>query len=1090
MRYYADLHIHSKYSRACSKDCDIEHLTWWARRKGISVVGTGDFTHPAWLAHLKEVLEPAEPGLYKLRADHERTLRRTMPATPPTCGHDIRFMLSVEISTIYKYGEYTRKVHHLCYVPDFAAAEEFNRRLGAIGNLGSDGRPILGLDSRDLLEILLESGQGSYLVPAHIWTPWFAVLGSKAGFNMIDECYRDLADHIFALETGLSSDPEMNWRVSGLDRYTLVSHSDAHSPPMLGREATVLDTDVDYFAIRRALETGTGFAGTVEFFPEEGKYHLDGHRKCEVRLDPPDTRAHNGQCPTCGKPVTVGVQHRVETLADRAEPARPEGAASFRNLIPLPEIVGEVVGVGPKSKRVQREIDALTAAHGPELAILDEVPLDDIARDNAMLAEAIRRLRDDQVIRDPGYDGEYGTIRLFEPDELRRERLRDTPALFDDTNLHPPPSPPTRVPATPARPVASAATETATGDTTVSDTASTVAAVTTVSGGADTSNHEAGATPEISGVLAGLDAEQRAAAAVPDGPLLIVAGPGTGKTRTVTHRVAHLVLERGVPARDCLAITFTRRAADEMTIRLDTLMGAPARDVTVATFHSLGLSVLRERHQSLDLPADFGVADAAEQHRVLTEVVGDEREARRLRTTLSRARRGGDAATDDSATDTGEVLARYVAALRGRGLVDYDDLLALAVSLLEHDHEVREEYRRRFRWVIVDEYQDVDELQYRLLRLLAPSDANLTAIGDPDQAIYAFRGADVRFFLRFQQDYPRAPVAHLTRNYRSGRHIVTGAMRAITPGTLVADRELRPMRDDDNATRWVRLHRAADERGEAAYVTRAIDQLLGGTSLHSLDSGRVDGDGDGRLSFSDIAVLYRTDTQSRVILDELGRYGFPTQKRSHDPLTARGGVVPIMRELTYVGGSASAAGDTPVVDRVRGAAEAVLGALPAPDRAERTTELHGAVELLTPLAERCGADLARFHQEVLLGAEVDALDPRADAISLLTLHAAKGLEFPVVFVVGCEDALLPLRWPGVELSDDALAEERRLCFVGMTRARDHLFLTHAARRTRHGQARETRRSPFLDTLHDAAEAVTSEHAPTRPRRPAQQISLL
>ncbi|MBB4932688.1 uncharacterized protein (TIGR00375 family) [Lipingzhangella halophila] len=1085
MRYYADLHIHSKYSRACSKDCDIEHLTWWARRKGISVVGTGDFTHPAWLAHLKEVLEPAEPGLYKLRADHERTLRRTMPATPPTSAHDVRFMLSVEISTIYKHGEYTRKVHHLCYVPDFAAAEEFNRRLGAIGNLGSDGRPILGLDSRDLLEITLESGEGSYLVPAHIWTPWFAVLGSKAGFNTIDDCYRDLAGHIFALETGLSSDPEMNWRISGLDRYTLVSHSDAHSPPMLGREASVFDTEVDYFAIRRALRTGAGFEGTVEFFPEEGKYHLDGHRKCAVRLDPAETRAHNGRCPSCGKPVTVGVQHRVDTLADRTEPARPEGAAGFRSLIPLPEIVGEVVGVGPKSKRVQREIDALTAAHGPELAILDEVPLDDLRRDNAPLAEAIRRLRADQVIRDPGYDGEYGTIRLFEPSELRDVRARNTPALFEEDAFGPVHTAPSRAsaPAVPAPPGAGPAPLD-------SDTGSAGTAP-------GTENSTSGEDAPVDGVLGGLDPEQRAAASVPDGPLLIVAGPGTGKTRTVTHRIAHLVLERDVPARECLAITFTRRAAEEMTERLETLVGAPGRDITVATFHSLGLTVLRERHALLDLPADFGVADAAEQHRILTEVAGDERAARRLRPAISRSRRGGapegsgsGADTENGATEpveAGEVLPRYLAALRERGLVDYDDLLALPVHLLEFDEQVREEYQRRFRWITVDEYQDVDDLQYRMLRLLAPDDANLTAIGDPDQAIYAFRGADVRFFLRFQEDYPRAPVVWLTRNYRSGRHIVAGALRAIRPSSLVADRGLHPMRTDSDQR--IHLHRAADERAEAAYVARTIDQLLGGTSLHSLDSGRVEGDGDGRISFSDIAVLYRTDAQSRAVLDELGRCGFPAQKRSHDPLTARSGVEHIMRELTHTS-TVSPAGDGPVVDRVRGAAEAFLATLSERDRAESAAMVHGAVELLTPLAERCGTDVARFCHEVLLGAEVDAIDPRADAVSLLTLHAAKGLEFPVVFIVGCADSLLPLRWPGAELGDDAFAEERRLCFVGMTRAQDHLYLTHAARRTRHGETREMRPSPFLTELRDMPQAVASENAPARPRRAAHQLSLL
>ncbi|MCB1034370.1 MAG: AAA family ATPase, partial [Acidobacteria bacterium] len=268
MSFYADLHIHSKYSRATSRDCDLEHLSWWAQRKGIGVVATGDFTHPAWWQELRTKLVPAEPGLYRLRPEIEREVARTLPSV---CRRPTRFLLEVEVSTIYKRGDKTRKIHHLIYAAQMETAARFRDKLGAIGNIASDGRPILGLDSRHLLEITLESGPDAYLVPAHIWTPWFAVLGSKGGFDTLSECYGELANHIFAVETGLSSDPPMNWRVSQLDRYTLVSNSDAHSPPKLGREACVFDTDLDYFAMRRALETGSGFGGTVEFFPEEGK---------------------------------------------------------------------------------------------------------------------------------------------------------------------------------------------------------------------------------------------------------------------------------------------------------------------------------------------------------------------------------------------------------------------------------------------------------------------------------------------------------------------------------------------------------------------------------------------------------------------------------------------------------------------------------------------------------------------------------------------------------------------------------------------------------------------------------------------------
>ncbi|GHF89522.1 uncharacterized protein (TIGR00375 family) [Amycolatopsis bartoniae] len=1014
MRFVADLHIHSKYSRACSKDCDLEHLTWWARRKGITLVGTGDFTHPAWFEHLRENLEPAEPGLFRLREDLDADIRRRLP--PACSASEVRFLLSVEISTIYKRAERTRKVHHLVYVPDFEAAEKFNAKLGRIGNLGSDGRPILGLDSRDLLEITLESGEGSYLVPAHVWTPWFAVLGSKSGFDAIEDCYADLADHVFALETGLSSDPEMNWRISGLDKYRLVSNSDAHSPPMLGREATVFDTGLDYFAVKRALETGRGHAGSIEFFPEEGKYHVDGHRKCGVRMEPEETRAHGGLCPECGKPLTVGVLSRVEDLADRPEAVRPEGAAEFRSLVPLPEIMSEILGVGPKSKKVLGEIDKLTAEFGPELGILQDVPAEDLRTRSPLLGEAVERLRRGEVIR----DGEYGVIRLFEPAELKQST---TIGLFDE-GLFAAAEEPAKKPA--RKPVPAPVAETV-------------------------APHRKAAG---SSLLDGLDPDQRAAAGSDGGPLLIVAGPGTGKTRTLTHRLAHLVSERDVPPRQCLAITFTRRAAEEMAERLTALVPDHAPELIIATFHSLGVRILREQHERVGLSADFGIADSARQLAVLAEVTGDEPGARRALAELSRSRRTG---TPD------ELAERYTKALRQQDLVDFDDLVALPVALLEADAELVAAYRERYRWIAVDEYQDVDEQQYRLLRLLAPPDGNLTAIGDPDQAIYRFRGADVGFFLRFRQDFAGARTVQLTRNYRSNPHILDAALRAIEPGTLVPGRELHPMGEHGNAR--VGVHHAADERAEGAFVARTIDQLLGGASFHSLDSGRVVTEGTQGLGFSDFAVLYRTDRQARAVMDALTQAGLPFQKRSHDRLAERPGVEEILAELAYAGGT--------VLDRVRRAADVVLG------RGAEEAEIHTAVDLLKPLARECGDDLARFRTELSLGIEVDTWDPRADRVSLLTLHAAKGLEFPVVFVVGCEDGLLPLRWPGAEPDAEELAEERRLLFVGITRAQQHLYLSHAASRA----GRPASVSRFLADVGDGVERVGE--APKARRRETQ-----
>lgn len=405
MRFYADIHVHSKYSRATARNCDLENLALWAGKKGLAVVGTGDFTHPAWFKEIRQKLSGDGSGLFTLRGDNSGT----------------RFILSVEISTIYKKGDLTRKVHHVICAPSLEAAEKISQALGRIGNISSDGRPILGMDSRNLLEIVLGSDPDSFLIPAHIWTPWFSALGSKSGFDSIDECYGDLASHVFAVETGLSSDPMMNRRVSSLDRFRLVSNSDAHSPAKLGREACILDCGMDYGSILNALRCGEGYVGTVEFFPEEGKYHLDGHRKCDVRLSPQETKANKGLCPVCKRDLTIGVMHRVDDLADRVEGERlPSTAGSVTSLVPLVEIISEIMRRGAATKSVIKVYDSLVPKLGPEIAILTEVPLEDISRTGQpLLAEAISRLRRGEVIREAGFDGEFGVIRLFGEGEIK-----------------------------------------------------------------------------------------------------------------------------------------------------------------------------------------------------------------------------------------------------------------------------------------------------------------------------------------------------------------------------------------------------------------------------------------------------------------------------------------------------------------------------------------------------------------------------------------------------------------------------------------------------------------------------------------------
>ena len=409
MKMIGDLHIHSRFSMATSREGTPENLDFWARKKGVSLIGTGDFTHPVWRKELRERLVPEENGLYRLREEYVKEESRKFQ------GEGTRFVVSGEISSIYKKNGKTRKVHNVILLPSLEAADTMAQRLEKIGNIHSDGRPILGLDSHDLLEKMLDVCPDGILIPAHIWTPHFSVLGAKSGFDSVEECFEELTPYVHALETGLSSDPAMNWRISKLDRYQLVSNSDAHSPSKLGREANLLDIDCSYEGLYRAIQTGEGLEGTVEFFPEEGKYHFDGHRKCGVSLSPVEAERLGGICPVCGKKLTMGVDHRVEQLADRAEGFVKKDGKKYESLVPLPEVISTCMGYSAASKKVQGCFEQMIQTLGTEFDILRNVPSEDIKScAGERIAEGIENVRTGNVKRIPGYDGEYGKIELFD----------------------------------------------------------------------------------------------------------------------------------------------------------------------------------------------------------------------------------------------------------------------------------------------------------------------------------------------------------------------------------------------------------------------------------------------------------------------------------------------------------------------------------------------------------------------------------------------------------------------------------------------------------------------------------------------------
>src|SRR2546430_2616867 len=892
----------------------------------------------------------------------------------------------------------------------------------------------------------------------------------------------------------------MNWRLSQLDRFQLVSNSDAHSPGKIGREACKFDCALDYWAIRHALETGHGYGGTVEFFPEEGKYHLDGHRNCGVRLEPEETRKRGGLCPTCGKDLTVGVMHRVDELADRPVGAHHENLKPYRSLVPLPELLAEIHRVGAGSRKVADAYENLVGKLGSELFILERAPLDELRKaGSTLLAEGIDRMRKGRVTRQAGYDGEYGIIRVFSDDELIRGNsvslLFDLPRDADVQSAN----------VGQASSLFKSSAEEQTPEKDRQDACSTLPSL---------SLHEAPAVsfPLCSDPLAGLDSDQPAAAEITDGPLLIIAGPGTGKTRTLTHRVAHLVTNQGVAAEQILAVTFTKRAANEMRERLGKLIPASTDRMLVTTFHGLSYGILREHGRLVGLAEHFRIASEAERRALLGEKLKlSEGKAAQWLKRVSNLKRGGPAVpSEPSPAEDGAVrtlrpakedqlvLDAYDCAMRERGWLDFDDLIGLTLELLENCADVLAQYRDRFHHVSVDEFQDIDARQYRLVKLLVPPGGNLCVIGDPGQAIYSFRGAEPCFFQQLASDYPTVRAVQLRRNYRSGRAIVRGALQAIAPATLVEGRVLEALSAD--ATKIV-IHESPSDKAEAEFVVRTIEQLIGGHTFFSLDSARVEtGEARSDYSFSDFAVLYRTDAQADAISEALARSGIPFQRHSHEPLTEREAVrslLAVAREL---------AGELTVPDRLKTALDKRKNDLRNPKEArkvksERDTRpspsafgdsefgfLSDFVFRISEFAQSCGHDFARFESESALCSDEDLWDPRADRVSLLTLHASKGLEFAVVFIVGCEDGLLPLRF-GSDDQGAPLDEERRLFFVGMTRARERLFLSRATKRLWRGQLRQQVVSPFVIAIEQELLERSKNQLTPRAKPDAEQLDL-
>jgi DNA helicase-2/ATP-dependent DNA helicase PcrA len=962
MEIVADFHVHSLHSIATGQNANLEHLDLWGRYKGLAVVGTGDCTHPEWLKELNAKLTPVAAGVYGLKEELALPLKLSGPHWEHISS--VRFVVTGEVSAIYSKGGRVRKVHLLLILSGLEGAERLSRRLGQLGNVVADGRPILGLDAKYLLELTLEADPEALVIPAHVWTPWFSVLGAKSGFDTLEECFEEQINHIYALETGLSSDPPMNWRVSGLDRYLLVSNSDAHSPQKLAREANIFTVAPTYPDMAQAIRSQEGFAGTLEFFPEEGKYHLDGHRKCGQRLTPEQARDLDGRCPQCQKPLTLGVMHRVMDLADRPEGSTTPGSKPFESLVALPAILGEVLEVGSSSKKVERFYFRLLEKLGPELDILRRVAREDVAREGGeLLAYALEKMRRGEVHIAPGYDGVFGEIALLTPEE--RDRFRGQSVFWS-----------VKAPAS----------------------ISAKPQVKTLPG-IRINAQAAGEAPESPTLevaellLVGLNPMQQQAVTHQSPPLIVQAGPGTGKTRALTHRLAYLLQERHVPPESILALTFTRQAAKEMTSRVYRLLpGFPGLErCTIGTFHALGLKLLAECGFTRE------VADE-ERRRALVQEVAKEfgLSVSRLDRQVSRAKQAlygpGDVSPGEALPPAQAFLA-YEALLEREQLWDYEDLLARPLRLLQEDSGLRGSYQARFSHLLVDEYQDLNEVQYLFFRALAGPEAEIMVIGDPHQAIYGFRGARPEYFSRFAKDWPGALTLSFTETYRLPMPLLTASQR------LLPEASDGPQVSRRAGDRPVVLLEAASPQEEALAIARHIEALVGGLDHRSLEDDSLRYQEPAvEVGFKDIAVLFRLHAQGPELFAALTAAGIPCE------LAGQG-----------------------------------------------------------------------------VGPEVTGIDLAAERVKLLTLHAAKGLEFPYVFIAGCESGLLPLEPEGREPSDPE--EERRLFYVGLTRAQCQVFLSHARSRTLWGKNRRTRLSPLAEAVNPVRQS------PEADRRSKKQRSL-
>ncbi|MDM8538369.1 UvrD-helicase domain-containing protein, partial [Desulfobacterales bacterium HSG17] len=1006
---------------------------------------------------------------------------------------------------------------------DIESVKKFNAKLDAIGNIKSDGRPILGLDAQDLLSIMLEVNDQGFFVPAHIWTPWFSMFGSKSGFDSMKECFGSLTNHIFAIETGLSSDPPMNWRIKDLDDIRLISNSDAHSPGYLGRNASVFNTDLSFFALRKALETNDleKYKGTLDMYPHQGKYHYDGHRKCNICLNPATTARIDGICPECGRIVTYGVLNRVQELASRPEGYVPENRHGFKSIIPLADILSEIFEVGPKTKKVTGYYNKAIEALGPELGILLDRSFEEIEKANVpLLAEAVKKMSTGDITVDPGFDGEFGKVKLFSRKE--KEILRGEKYLLFDL-------PPQKK---------KSGKKNKGGQKKKSGKKTEVkkAQGKTVSRQKPIKKSENNKpSVKTDDLLSGLNPEQQRAVDSSARAMIIQAGPGTGKTRTLTAKIAHRVSKNNVAPGSILALTFTNKAARELEQRIEKYLpvfqSKSKSKVLSATFHAFCLKLLKRYKSFNAVIADDKLRIAIIQRIMIHKTLGENTKRQAVKKVdglISLCKQNLLAPNDELIDDLKDFVAdkeiddfkkiyhEYISFCREQNVVDFEDLIFMTVQLLQNDKNVLANITDKYLYVFIDEYQDLNFGQYELVKLICHNN-HIVVIGDPDQSIYGFRGSDNKYFKSFADDFPGCEKIVLNQNYRSTQTILDASFQMMTKKS---DKKTSQVYSDIKGRKKLIIREAATEYAEAVAIGKMIEKFVGGTSFFSMDAGKIDPDDQKEYAFSDFAILYRTSRQCETFIKVFEQEGIPFQAADKNNIYDLDGIKQLLSFCRILSKSASFLDFEIAVDHF-GANVSKKERKPLCDK--RIEELSCAIKecdnktCIRIICEQTGLkeiieiddktrkiydkllsiaglynDLKSFLDALALNQDADTIEFNVQKVSLMTMHAAKGLEFPVVFVAGCEHGLVPFARDGKNQNGeniDNLEEERRLFYVAMTRAMDTLCLTHAKKRRIYGINQKRVRTFFIDDIENRLTQSIKARVYIKPGKKTKQLEM-